>query len=272
MQEVGQIPRPLLTQRHYEQNGSQRVVMAVRRTAASQAAPSSQAGCWHCCYSCSTCWRSTLVQEIPKSTLSMNPARSGTAARPEPHTWLKAPEELQPQQLLVSSIQKTYLGAAVLQFSLRLSHQPQFMRDAGRWIPEWQRAGGQHEPHPAHRHLASGKGRGWKMELLQNWLIYWTRVTSHSQTGVGQKVKSRCHGLGSFLWKSVVPRRLVLASTPPPSHTARKGLWTPDTNSCQSRETFPYAKPRRQKLPFPKSRAENPVLRQLLVRFWWTFC
>lgn len=116
------------------------------------------------------------------------------------------------------------------------------------------------------------QGRGWKMELLQNWLIYWTRVTSHSQTGVGQKVKSRCHGLGSFLWKSVVPRRLVLASTPPPSHMARKGLWTPDTNSCQSRETFPYAKPRRQKLPFPKSRAENPVLRQLLVRFWWTFC
>lgn len=45
MQEVEQTPRPLLTQHHYEQKGSQRVLTAVRRTPASQAAPGSQAGC-----------------------------------------------------------------------------------------------------------------------------------------------------------------------------------------------------------------------------------
>lgn len=54
----------------------------------------------------------------------MNPARAGaltgTAAWNELHARLEVPGELQPQQLLVSSTQKTYLEVAVLRFSLWL--------------------------------------------------------------------------------------------------------------------------------------------------------
>lgn len=144
------------------------------------------------------------------------------------------------------------------------------MRDAGRWIPEWQRAGGQHEPHPAARRLASGKGRGWKVGLSQTRLIYWTRVMSCSQVTEGQKLKSRCHSLGSFLWKSVVPRRLVLAKHPSPQPHGQEGAV--DTKSCQSRETFPYAKPGRQQNSHFQRARQKIQCWQLLVRFWCTFC
>lgn len=63
----------------------------------------------------------------------------------------------------------------------------------------------------------------------------------------------------------MVPRRFILASYSSHNYRARKGLWEPTAVSNQ--RNLSILQPQEKKKPFPKSKADNPVPRQLLVAF-----